>query len=81
VLISEGNRTLRTLHEKLDTLHSSPNIISILKTRMIKGKWECNMYGGGRVDTHTKCKRGTGRLGSRCEDTIKMDLNNEIQRV
>jgi hypothetical protein len=75
--VSGDWRKLR--NEQLHALYSSPNIISVIKSR--RTRWAGNVESvGERKGTYrvvveiTEGKRPLGRPRLRCEDDIKMNL-------
>ena len=72
----------RKLHnEELNDLYSSPNIIWVIKLRIMRLAWHVALMGARRgayrflVGKH-EGKRSLGRPRHRWEDNIKMDLQD-----
>jgi hypothetical protein len=70
----------RRLHnEELNDLHSSPNIIWVIKSRRMRWAWHVARMGEGRGAYRNLVRRPEGRRPlkrprRRWEDNIKMDL-------
>ena len=62
----------RKLHEELNDLYSSPNIIRVIKSRRMRWAWQVarRREGRGRSDG----KRPLGRPRNKWKNNIKMDL-------
>jgi hypothetical protein len=65
-------------NEELKVLYSSPNIVRVIKSRRLR-RGACRAYGGGvrreqGFGWEKWGKRPLGRPRRRCEDNIKMDL-------
>jgi hypothetical protein len=80
---NEVTREWRKLHnEKLNDLYSLPNIVRGVKSRRTRWAGHVARMGEGRgvhrvlVGKH-EGKRPLGRPRHRCEDNIKMDLQEE----
>jgi hypothetical protein len=72
----------RKLHnEKLSDLHSSPNIVRVIKSRIMKCAGHVASMGEGRVVYRVlvgkrERNRPLGRTRRRWEDNIKMDIQD-----
>jgi hypothetical protein len=76
----EEDGSWRKLHnDELHNLHSSPNIVRVIKSRRMRWAGHVARMGEGRgvyrvLVGRPECKRPLGRPRRRWEDNIKMDL-------
>jgi hypothetical protein len=73
----DGSR--RKLHNELDSLYSSPNVVRVIKSRRMRWAGHVARMGERRgvyrvLVGKSKCKRPLGRPRCRWEDNLKMDL-------
>ena len=79
LILRRGNRRVEKLHEELNSLYSSPNIVRVIKSRRMKWAGHVAHMEEGRVVHKVlvgkpEGKRPLGRPRCRWEDNIKMDL-------
>jgi hypothetical protein len=76
----QGNRSWRKLHnDELHSLYSSPNIVRVIKSRVLRWAGHVARMGEGRgvyrvLVGRPEGKRQLGRPRRRWEDNIKLDL-------
>jgi hypothetical protein len=79
----EEDRSWRKLHnDELHSLYSSPNIVTVIKSRRMRWAGHVARMGEGRgvhriLVGKTEGKRPLGSPRRRCEDNIKMNLREK----